>query len=50
MIDTHTLAQDIGPYVWIVWMFGAFIVCCGLTHAISAIRPWAFVRLAHTSC
>ena len=35
--------QDMGPHVWIVWMFGAFIVCCGLTHLINAIRPWAFV-------
>ena len=41
---TSLVIQDMGPHVWIVWMFGAFIVCCGLTHLINALRPWAFVR------
>ncbi|ELR14948.1 twocomponent hybrid sensor and regulator kinase [Acanthamoeba castellanii str. Neff] len=31
---------DIDRNVWTVWMFGAFIVCCGLTHLVSALCIW----------
>lgn len=28
------------PYGWIVWVFGAFIVACGVTHAMQVWTLW----------